>query len=257
MASDAQVTLDRSETAAARYVYGIVRSGDAPPTDVAGVAGTTPSPVTAGEVAAVVSVLEDEGDVGTPEDLVAHSAVLDRIAGEVAVLPMRFGIIVPDDDALREEVLAEPETLLERLDALDGTVQYTLRVRYEQDIVLSEMISSDPRLADLKDTIAGTTEDETRSQRIELGEAIVKNFDRLRDPEGQEVLDAILPYARHSVTHEIGQADDVVDVAFLVVKDDQERFEAAVEKVAADRHPRMRFRLLGPQAPYDFVKGEL
>lgn len=239
------------------YVYGVVASGVELPEGLGGVAGSEPVLITSGDVAAVVSPLAEEADFGTPEDLVAHTAVLDGIAEHAAVLPMRFGTVVPSRSALLEEVLAESSVLQQQLKGVTGAVQYTLRVRYDRETVIGDMLRTDPRLAQLREAIAGTTEEQTREQRIELGERIVKTFDGLRDPDAEEILGAVRPHTRDSVSHDIGQADDVVSVALLVAEDARTNFEQAVEGQGEKHHPRMRFRLLGPQAPYDFVGGEL
>lgn len=235
------------------YLYGIIRAGQELPEGLAGVVATVPQAIEHDDLAVVLSELPDGADFGTPADLVAHSAVLDQIARSTTVLPMRFGTVVPSVHSLSEEVLDDPEGLLASLEALEGTVQYTVRARYEQDVLLPEILHADPELARLQQEIAGTTEDETRNQRIALGEGIVAGFDARREPDAHELREELAALVRDLVQHEDGQADAVLGLAVLVAREDAERFEAAVEKAAERRHPRMRLRLLGPQAPYDFV----
>lgn len=235
------------------YLYGIIRAGQELPEGLVGVVATIPQAVEHGDLAVVVSELPDGTDFGTPSDLVAHSAVLDEIARSTTVLPMRFGTVVPSAQDLLEEVLDDPEGLLGSLATLEGTAQYTVRARYEQDVLLPEILHEDAELTRLQQEIVGTTEDETRNQRIALGEGIVAGFDARREPEAQELREELAPLVRELVQHEDGQADAVLGLAVLVAREDAERFEAAVEKAAERRHPRMRIRLLGPQAPYDFV----
>ncbi|APX32361.1 hypothetical protein BH708_06085 [Brachybacterium sp. P6-10-X1] len=248
-------TQDEAAPGDGLYVYGIGRADASLPEGLVGVLAGRPRLQRRGDLAAVVSELPEDADFGTPQDLVAHSAVLDAIAESVAVLPMRFGTVVPSADDLDRELLAEPDDLVAALDGVDGAVQYTVRVRYDQDVVLPEIIRSDPRLAGLQEAIAGTTEDETRTQRIELGEGIVSHFDALRGPDAEALLEMLDPLVRDRSVHETSQAGDVVDVALLVARADQEDVEAAIEDAAERDHPRLRYRLLGPQAPYDFVGG--
>ena len=237
------------------YVYGIVRADARLPEGLVGVLTGSPRLYPHGELAAVASELPDDADFGTPQDLVAHSAVLDAIAEVAAVLPMRFGTVLPTADTVGQELLTEPAGLLDALADLEGSVQYTLRVRYEQSEVLPEILRADPRLAQLQQEIAGTTEDETRSQRIMLGEGIVGHFDSLRETDAPQVLDAVEPLIRDRVLHEPGQADVVADLALLVEHGATDQLEAVIEETAERDHPRLRYRLLGPQAPYDFVEG--
>ena len=55
------------------------------------------------------------------------------------------------------------------------------------------------------------------------------------------------------MSNQLGAPEDVVNVAFLVERDRQEEFENAVEGVGEELVGRVRLRLLGPVAPYDFV----
>jgi hypothetical protein len=47
----------------------------------------------------------------------------------------------------------------------------------------------------------------------------------------------------------------VVDAALLVDSDRREDFEARLETLAEEVHGRLRLRLMGPTAPYDFTGG--
>ena len=61
------------------------------------------------------------------------------------------------------------------------------------------------------------------------------------------------PAAISLAANQTAEPEDVVDAAFLVDRDRSPEFEEAVEQVGTDVHPRIRLRLLGPLAPYDFV----
>lgn len=237
------------------YLYGIIRAGQELPEGLVGVVATVPRAIEHGDLSVIVSDIADDADFGTPADLVAHSAVLDEVARATAVLPVRFGTVVPSMEDLVEGVLEDPDGLLGTLSRLEGATQYTVRARYEQDVLLPEILRDDPGLARLQQDIAGTSEHETRDQRIALGEGIVAAFDARREPDAQQLRETLEPLTRELVQHEEGSADDVLGVAVLVAREDAERFEAAVEEAAERHHPRMRIRLLGPQAPYDFVEG--
>lgn len=237
------------------YLYGILRAGQELPEGLVGVAATVPRTSEHGDLAVIVSDLADGADFGTPADLVAHSAVLDEVAEATTVLPIRFGTVVPSTEDLHDQVLRDPEGLLASLQQLEGATQYTLRARYEQEVLLPEILREDPELARLQQEIAGTSEDETRHQRIALGEGIVAAFDARREPDAEALRAALEPLARDLVQHDVGSADDVLGIAVLVAREDAERFEAAVEEAAERHHPQVRLRLLGPQAPYDFVEG--
>ena len=86
-------------------VYGIVPAEtplDGAPT---GIGGAPVSRVVAGGLAALVSPVEGEELRATRRDLLSHSAVLERAIAAGPVLPLRFGIVLRDEDAVAQELL--------------------------------------------------------------------------------------------------------------------------------------------------------
>jgi len=236
------------------YVYGIITAEADVPENLLGIDEAPVEVRSHGDLAAVVTAISSEDELGTPDNLLAHSTVLDTIAADTPVLPMTFGTIVPTAEELHDTVLDEHESnYLETLQRLEGTAQYTVRARYIRDEVLADLVEEDPEVARLREAIAGTTEDETRQERIELGELIVNAFDRLRVVDAQQIVDAVSPTVEDLVEQEGGQVEDVVALAVLVHRDSAADFEDALETVAEQLHEKIHFQLLGPQAPYDFV----
>ena len=236
------------------YVYGIIPASAALPAQLVGLEESPVEVRRFDDLAVVVTPVDPEAELGTPDNLLSHSTVLDGIAAEIPILPMTFGTIVPTAEELHETVLVENESnYLEALERLDGAAQYTVRARYIRDAVLGDLVDEDPEVARLREQISGTTEDETRQERIELGELIVGAFDRLRVDHAQQIIDAVSPTVEELVEHEAGQVEDVVELAVLVHRDSLTEFEDALETVAGELHRRIHFQLLGPQAPYDFV----
>jgi hypothetical protein len=237
-----------------QYVYGIVPSAFTVPPGLSGVKGNPVEAFVAGDFAAVVTPIEDAESLGTPEDLLAHSAVLDRIAAAGPVLPMVFGTVVPDADVLTDQVLPSMQDIYAAgLHRVRDAAQFTVRARYVRDVALAEIVSENPEVARLREATAGQSEDASHFDRIRLGELVVKDLRRKASGDSTAIVNALAPLARETVTREASQADDVVELAALVDRDSQERFEQEVENLAKKSAGRITFRLLGPQAPYDFV----
>lgn len=237
-----------------RYVYGIVLADCELASETRGIQGQEVRKASSGRVAAVLSDLEPTDMLGSPEDLLAHTSVLDSIIATDPVLPLAFGTVVTGDTEVDSEVI-EPleERYFEGLMRLGGQAQYSLRVRFERDVVLREIVEEDAEAADLRAAIAGTTEDATRPQRIRLGEIVVKALERKSPSESAPILHKLEQVVTEASVREGRQADDVLDVAVLVDHSMVAEFESVVEELAQEKHERMAFRLVGPQAPYDFV----
>jgi hypothetical protein len=201
-------------------------------------------------VAAVVGTLDEPQPLGRAADLRAHDAVVAALVGAgVAVLPLRFGAVLADERAVVEEFLpASADTFAAALDEVRGCAQFTVTVRYDQDVVLRELLARDKRIAALHRP-DGTA---TAAQQIQLGELVVAGLTELGAREAPAVVDELAAVAERIRTDRpSGQPDQLVRVAALVR--DEPRFVAAVEELGRRSAGRLRVRLVGPVAPYDFV----
>lgn len=236
------------------YVYGVTRASvELPALD--GIDGQPVRTELLGELAAVVSDLPDAAEFGRPEDIRAHTTVLDTIAAHLPVLPMTFATIVPDAAAIGE--IGDPMRQQEYLTALDhvaGAVQFTVRARYVEETVLGELVAEHPEVGRLRDATAGRPTGETYYERIRLGELVVEGMGHKGAEDSAMILDVLRPFVRDVRTRDTGQAEDVLEAAVLVAREDQQAFEDALEDLAATMPDRVTFRLVGPQAPYDFVQ---
>lgn len=239
------------------YVYGLVKAGTALPEGLAGLGPSGQvSTIVHGRIAAIVSDVPVDRPLGARGDLVAHETVLDAVADRSAVVPMRFPAVV-EEDAVVDELLAPNEDrFLTMLDGLENRVQFTLTGRYEQDAVLREILEGDPEIAALREKIRSLPEDATYYDRVRLGELVVQTLEDRRDVEAAEIVGRLAPLAVTTASNPLAAPEDVVNTAFLVERERRPEFEDAVESVGKDLVGRIRLRLLGPVAPYDFVDEE-
>lgn len=119
--------------------------------------------------------------------------------------------------------------------------------------ILNEVVAENPEVSRLRDATRGESSEATYYERIRLGELIVGQMQDKAKQDAGRILEAIRPLVRDLRMRETSQAEDVLDVALLVPHEDRSTFEDALEQVAATMHDRVTFRLVGPQAPYDFA----
>lgn len=238
------------------YVYGIVPADVTENPDARGV-GDPPRRVTVvrhGDVAALVSEVDLTRPLGTPEDMLAHKTLLDDASAEVPVLPMRFGGVVSDPEAVTAELL-EPhhDEFADILQQISGRAQYVLSGRYDESAVLSEILAENPEAASLQQEIRGQDEVVTRPARMRLGEIIGQAVEASREADNAKAVKAVESVCESIVirepSHEFGSAH----LALLVDRDRQGELEQAYDGLAREWEGRVHLRLLGPMAPYDFV----
>ncbi|GII79158.1 gas vesicle protein [Sphaerisporangium rufum] len=249
---------DRSATPAAQatacYVYGVL-PGDVEVTpEGSGVAGGEIRLVRHGELAALVSELRLSRPLGRPDDLIAHQRLLDDVAAEVPVLPMRFGAVLDGTESVARELLApHHDEFRAALDDLEGRAQFVVKARYREDAVLREVLAEHPEAARLREQIRGLPEDASWDARIRLGEIINQAIEAKRDADTRALAEGLAPHAVAVVIREPTHEEDAAHLAILVDDERRQEFEEALEDFGRDWAERITLRLIGPQAPYDFV----
>jgi hypothetical protein len=237
------------------YVYGIVPSDVEVDAAAEGI-GDPPRPVQLvkhGEVAALVSEIDTSAPLGRPNDLFAHERLLDATAVAVPVLPVRFGAVLASRDAIADELLAPfEEQLAEALAQLEGRVEYVVRGRYDERVVLAEVLSETPEAGELRERIAATPEARSRDLRVRLGEIVSEAVERKRQEDGDRLVETLGPLSVANVARPPTHEFDAASVAFLVEDSRRSDFEQAAAELADTCKGRISLRLLGPVAAYDF-----
>jgi hypothetical protein len=211
--------------------------------------------VETGDVGAVVGPLPDQDEKGTRDRALAHAHVLEAAAADAPVVPFRFGTIADGgDDVVASELLEDRhDELVDLLDNLEGKVQLTLKVSYDENAVLREILAKEPEVAQLRDAIRAHGDEASQDVRVRLGELVSAAVEQRRARDSADIAERLDPAALATVVGEVEDEYMVLNVAFLVARDRQPEFERAVEAVADERRHRMRFRLLGPMPAYDFI----
>lgn len=236
------------------YVFGIVEAGaSAPPPADTGLASQLRL-VEGDGVAAVVGTLPDDRPLGKAADLLAHDRVLaDLVAAGTPVLPMRFGAVMTDEAAVVEELLGgHREDFLAELESIRGRVQYTVTLRYEQDVVLRELLSEHPEIAQLR-TAGDTDGAGSFDRRLRLGELVVRALEQRRPAQAPTLLEEIGSVADVRV-HQSTSPEVVLTAALLIDSSRAADFERRLEEMGKRHHGRLRIRLVGPSPAYDFVR---
>jgi hypothetical protein len=204
-----------------------------------------------------VSEVPGETIPGRAKNLTAHSAVLQEAMDAGTVLPMRFGVLMPDEDTVRHDLLeGRAQWLTAMLDALDGRVEMTVSATYREEELLHEVVTQDARIGVLRERIRGKPAAATHFDRIRLGELVAAAVDARRNADATSILAPLVPQADAYVAGQPLHERMVVNTAFLVRRDALGKFDAAVERVSAERAERMHFKLTGPLPPFSFVASE-
>jgi hypothetical protein len=238
-----------------KYVYGVVRAAAGEQVEGTGIGDRPLSVVGLDAIGALTSDVEAEPLEAGRAELLAHAHALEVAFEHGPVLPMRFGVVLEDADAVRTRLLDEHrEELAAQLDELDGKVEINVRGIYDEPTVLREIVDEDREVAQLKQIVSQGSEEATYPERIRLGELISEALGVRREADGALIVERL---SREAVAVDVGEPMHermAVSASFLVDRDQLESFDRELDGIADEQGGRIRFKYTGPLPPHSFVE---
>jgi hypothetical protein len=236
------------------HLYGVMRAGASLPNEAGGRQGAPARLVEDGGLVAIVSDVDVDARPRR-DDLLAHAHLLEAVAEQNTVVPMRFGIAVSDDEEVRQRLLREQrESLQHLLQTLDGLEQVTVQAFHHEQAILREVIRRNPELAAARSTTQALPVDAARPEQIDLGRAVAAALEDLEEQDRVAILERLSPHSVGVSEHDARGEHQVVHAAFLVKRGERSAFDAAVGELRREQEDRLRIRYVGPQPPYAFLE---
>jgi hypothetical protein len=239
------------------YVYGVVPVAEQEALAAAGVDGSKVELVAHGGLAALTSRVTGD-TLQAARELRAHWQVLQQACEASTVVPMRFGTILEDEQAVRDDLLgANAEHLTGLLEQLRGCVQMTVKGSYVEDQLLRDIVASSQALSTLAAHVRGKPAAAAYYDRIQLGEGIAAAVAQRREHDTQRALAILEPAAEAARAEEAPGALDAFNLAVLVKRTRQDELGGRVGDLAGEFDGQVEIRYVGPLPPYSFAEGEL
>jgi len=210
-----------------------------------GVAGTAVEVLAEGPVAVLASPLPPGAELDNEESLAAHARVVQQAFEAGVVVPLRFPTVAPSRHELRDQFL-QPlrRSILRALDRLDGHEEVRVRLRYDEDRAVAEVVAGVPRLARLR----GRSD-----TALALGEAIVAELRHRAGREAGAALKVLRPLCADLEVDALGGEHDVLVASALVKRGATDRIAQALQRWAGSR-PAVELQVTGPLPPYSFAE---
>ena len=180
--------------------------------------------------------------------------MLEQAGASTTVLPVRFGTVMADDNAVVTEFL-EPsyDGLAADLADMAGKVQLSVKGTYEDDALMTSVVAGSPTIARMRKEVTGLPEAATYYKRIELGRLVAAEAERVREHDAHAIVERLEPHALAARLESQSGPESAVSVAFLVAEDRIDEFSKAVSALGRELEGRIRLRYVGPLPPYSFT----
>lgn len=236
-----------------KYVYGVVAADAAAPKGK-GIGGRPLQVIREEACAALVSDITPPVQAGKDE-LTTHADVLQRALESGPVLPMQFGVVVPDEQVVREQLLgAFAGELSEQLHDFDGKVELHLRAVFDEAALMEDVVNSNAKVLALSEALRDKPPDATYYERIELGQEVAQTVEGIALEECQQIVEELSPLFVDALVNDPQHERVACDAAFLVEQEKLGDFDGAVDGLGAQHQGRLTFTYTGPHPPYSFVE---
>ena len=256
VAHDDVMDLGTTDAELGWFVYAVVDADSTLPGDLTGLDDQPVQTVECGRVAAVVSRFRLERPPGRSADLLAFHRVVDGLADAVeAVVPVSFGSVMLDEEShLRGPPGAQRGLVRRARRRRAGT-----RAAHRAGPLRPGRAAAGGRRRGPRDRPAARA-DPRPSRGSRTRRAGAARRARGRGRRASSYGSTPRPCSRTSCRSPpptwcdpVSGLERVLDVAVLVDAAQREELENRLEVLAEEVHGRIRLRLLGPTAPYDFA----
>lgn len=230
------------------YLYGLVAAGRAVPPEPRGIEGDPLRRIPMGEIAAVVSHLDDGRAELDMEGISAHVAVVDALFAGGPVLPFPVGT-AGEEPALRAELEPRVPVYAERLERLRGHCELEVRAWLEEESALSAVLARNPRARSLSETVGpGSSFDE----QLRLGELLGSELEAQKELAASTLDEQLAQLAVEISIMAPGDAE-AFRAAYLVTTASAGDF-ARQARIVERKMPGLHVDVVGPVPPYSFAE---
>ena len=235
------------------YVYAFTGASHPLPVDSLAGVGAGKPPVRLVRQDGLTAVVSDAPERlrAKRRDVEAHERVLETLLAAGTVLPMRFGTVAADDEAVKAELAFGAKRYAQLLKRLKGKVEVNVKAIHREESVLRELLLGNPELRNRSETLRASGGG-SHQDKVEFGEQLSGALDERRSEDAEQLVAELRP---HASAVKLGPPVDgcFVNVSFLLAATERQDFEAALSRLRQDRSELMEIRLSGPIPPYSFL----
>jgi gas vesicle protein GvpL/GvpF len=246
----------RTETVGeGRYVYGIIAGRESLTFGKMGLGGQGEMvyAVNHGDISAVVSRTSVFIFDPTRENALAHEHVIESVMKSHTIIPMSFGTVFRTDDDIKEVLRSIYPSLKDVLEQMSGKVEFGLKVTWDRDQIVEELKRQDEEIHRFHLEITKKHLQSTYLARMQLGRMIDKALVETSSQYVREIYEALRSVCVASRDNKPIGEKMIMNAAFLIERQRETEFDAAVNRVAKRFGNRLNFRYTGPWPPYNFV----
>ena len=249
-------------TVKARTIYGLME-GDEPRTFGAiGIDGKEVYTVPFEGTSAIASNMPRDGFTALPKEallrnLTVYQSVIEQVMDEHPVVPVKFGTLLQGDETIVRILKRGKDQIVQSLKEIKNRIEVDVVALWpDLNAVLVEIGRTDEIKA-LKEDAASDSEGAVLEMRINAGKRVKALLDEKRESLKSVILPPLMSLAEKHAIHPLMDDGMIMNVAFLIKKENAPRLEGVVSGLDRRYEDRINFRIIGPLPPYSFRTFEI
>lgn len=240
---------------AGRYVYGIIEGTEPATFGKMGVGGQGEMVYTVhhADIAAVVSRTPVFIFDPTRENALAHEHVIETVMKGHTIIPMSFGTVFRTEDDIREVLKSIYPSLKDVLKQMAGKLEFGLKVNWDRDKIIEELKREDEEIHRFQQELTRKHLQSTYFARMQLGRMVDKALVERSAQYVREIYEGLRNVCVASRDNKPIGDKMILNAAFLIERQREAEFDAAVNRIARKFGDRLNFKYTGPWPPYNFV----
>ncbi|MFQ5988174.1 MAG: GvpL/GvpF family gas vesicle protein [Dehalococcoidia bacterium] len=189
--------------------------------------------------------------------LANHQFVIEQVMKSHAVIPIKFGTAVKDEEEVKQILAKGYQQFNAALEEMGDKIELEVVATWSDfDAILRE-IGEEQRVRDLRREAAARPPSEMEAAKIELGKMVKSALEERNANAASEIVDSLKGSAVEYCPHEVLDDSMIMNVAFLIPRDKEGEFDREVNQVNERYQDRVDFRCVGPLPPYSFSTVEV
>src|SRR5258706_4418567 len=243
------------EPSEGRYVYGVIQAKDPLAFGRIGIGGAGDAVYTLhhNDIAAVTSRTSVFIFDPTRENALAHEHVIETVMKSHTIIPMSFGTVFRTDEDIKQVLKSIYPSLKDVLKQMAGKLEFGLKVTWDRDSVVEELKRDHEEIHRFHMELTRKHLQSTYFARMQLGRMIDKALAERSAEYVRQIYDGLRLVCVASRDNKPIGDKMIMNAAFLLQREREEEFDAAVNAVAQKFSGRLNFKYTGPWPPYNFV----
>jgi hypothetical protein len=237
------------------YVYGVIESRTGVNFGKSSIGGVSEdvSTVHYGDIAAVVSRTPVFIFDPTRDNALAHEHVIETVMKNYTIVPMAFGTVFRTSEDIKEVLKSIYPSLKDVLRQMTGKLEFGLKVTWDRDRIIEELKREHDEIHRFHQELTRKHLQSTYFARMQLGRMIDKALAELAANYVRDIYDGLRGVCVASRDNKPIGDKMIMNAAFLIQKEREAEFDAAVNRIAQKFGDRLNFKYTGPWPPYNFV----